>query len=219
MARIVPLSSNFAKVEVSSDGTTWEKLENVSSYEESGGEKATDTTTVFDGSATAVGQPAAVSIAFEAVYLPHLPAWRKITDAYNDGESLSVRFTTQAKTVFGPSPAGSTVAIAATGACTFAGNGNADFTSEDYGPGMALVVGGKRYAITSISDSGAVKVVAPASAVAASVYSVEVPSVRRGPFRADLINADKFRASAGDNLTTTVTLQPTSTELPPLEIV
>ena len=127
-------------------------------------------------------------------FLPHTRFAQDMFDSRINGTSLRFRLTTPERLIFGPSPAGSTAAVAQnTGVVTLSGNSNADFGEDDrIAVGSALKIAGKYFTLDSIAvdSSGdldgadAIKVIdattykPPAAAQAAAVYSVVTPSLQ-----------------------------------------
>ncbi len=89
-------------------------------------------------------------------------------------------------------------------------------------PGQVIKAGGEKYVIDSISEADPPVVSvkpAPASAVsAASNYSIALPSLQRGPFKAAVRLAGNASLEAEGDLTATLTLAPRG-HLPAWEIV
>ena len=103
------------------------------------------------------------------------PNWDVIDDAFINKTALNFRFDTEGETILPQTASGVTCAIAATGACTFAGY---TFAADDFPLGADVVISSTHYPIASVSAAGAVSVKAPASAVTAAQFSVATPSER-----------------------------------------
>ena len=196
----------------------WYDLLGASGYNESGGEASTRTVTAFLGAASKVGRrgPQAVNIAVSA-YVPTHPAWSLMRDAQDGNHTIRCQLTTKQDIIF---PVGTgTAAVKASGDVDFVGAGDLvpDFdTDDDYAAGLVLRVGTADYTIVDLPSGGVkpgwtskMKVYpAPAADVAAAVFSVVLPSLRRGPFTARVVITDLSSLEAESDLTTALTLQP-----------
>lgn len=205
MAGLAVVSVTGTKVEVRVGGA-WVQLPGVSSWAESGGDAPTNDVIAFEAIATVTGRPRPQQIDLETVsYTPLHPGWKEVRKASRGSTPLQVRLTTPKLTFFSGA-ADTLCAIANTGVCTFSGDGsNADFTGDQYAPGMAIEIGGTPYTIVSITDAGVVTVDHKA-AVAAATYNVIIPSMRRGNdgFTANVTVADRASLRADGEMVTAV---------------
>ena len=205
-------------------GSAYMDIPGIASWAESGGDAPTREIVAFEGVASRTGRARPQNIECEvSSYLPHHIAWQTIREAVNDAGTLSFQlFTPAASTILAETSSGLTVAFTKDdGTATFAGSGSPDLSTSTFAPGMVIKVKGdtKSYVIQSITDdsSSVTKVaievlesgIAPASAVSAEVYSIIIPQLRRGPFSAQIVNADKATLRAEADLAATLTLQPT----------
>ncbi len=215
--------SEFVKVEYASiSEATWKELPGVNSYSETGGEAPERDIVAFSGVAKRSGLPRVPSVEINAVYQPSHAAWRAMREAAAAGTLFRFRVTTKEEERFAINKALHTVAIPATGVVSFAGADKPDFTTGEYGVGMAIKVGGKKHVIDSISDAAppVVKVApAPGTPVGAAIdYKIVLPSLRRGPFSATVRIVGNVSLESEGDMTTTLTLAPRA-QLPEWEIV
>ncbi|MYH25521.1 MAG: hypothetical protein F4156_09860 [Holophagales bacterium] len=220
MPGLTLITAENATLEYSKDGTRFVKLPFEGDISASGGEAPENDVVTFSRIGKVVGHPRvpSLSVAIPS-YVPNLVAWTDILDALTKRTPLTWRLTTAEAEFFTASGAGNTVAIATTGAVTFAGT-KPDFMSDEFAEGMAIRVGTAKYTIDAISDAGAVTVrPAPTTTVpAATEYRIINPSLRLGPFTASVRSAGNFELAAEGNLSTTLELTPRA-QLPAWVIV
>ena len=205
--------SEFVKVEYASvSDATWKELPGVNSYSETGGDAPERDIVSFSGVAKRSGLTRVPSVEMNAVYQPAHAAWRAMRVAADKGTVLRFRVTTKEEERFAIDKTGHTVAIPVTGVVAFAGDDKPDFTTGEYGVGMAVKVGGKKHVIDSISDAATPVVkVAPAPGTpvgAATDYKIVLPSMRRGPFSATVRIVGNVSLESEGDMTTTLTLAP-----------
>lgn len=214
--------SEFAKLEYSSDGTTWIEVPGISGYTESGGEAPERDIVAFSGVAKRSGHPRVPAIECSAVYAPAHAAWKAIRVASIKGTLLRFRLTTLEETIESIKGSGNTVAIPTTGVVAFAGTVKPNFKEGLIGPGQVIKAGSAKYVIDSLSDDDSPVVTvkpAPETAVSATAeYSIVLPSLRRGPFGATVRLADRVSLESESDMTTTLTLAPRG-QLPEWEVV
>ena len=147
------------------------------------GEAPSDTTSAFEGSFTTLGEAPIGDVNFTVVsYIPNHPAWKRIEEARANGDVLTWKIITPERSVYGPSAAGVTAAVAATGEVTLVGAAGVDLAAATVQRGMALVLGAAKLTIVSVDVFDA----APANnkmyvdhdaAVVAGLYSIVIPSL------------------------------------------
>lgn len=216
----VPVSTEDAYVGVQpTTGGDFLFLPGTSGITESGGDAPTREIATFANVVTHTGnaRPPSISITV-AAFIPIHPTYKIISDAHKNNTPLNFQYTFAGRVIKPSAGSGNTASIAAnTGAVTFAGSNNPDFTQEDIGPGMSIKIGSKHYIIRTISESGAVTVVdpdtfaAPTGQVAAAVFSVEIPQLTRPSFSARVMNFGNLDAQVDGDLATTVEIQPRAT--------
>ena len=229
---LTSFAAEGSKVQVL-DGNAYIDIPGIASWAESGGDAPTREIVAFEGVASRTGRARPQNIECEvSSYLPHHRAWQIIREAVADAGTLSFQlFTPAAATILAETASGITAALVKDDATvTFAGSSSPDLSTSTFAPGMVLKIKGdtKNYVIQSIVDnSTAVTKVtmevfegdaAPGTAVSAEVYSIIIPQLRRGPFAAQIVNADKATLRAEADLAATLTLQPTGL-LPEFSIV
>ena len=203
MGRIAIIDSANMSLEISADGSTWLRVANVGSVGVSGGEAPQTEVRTTDGVAQRTGDPGVPNMTVELPsYLPHMAFGVLLKGHQDNGEDIFVRLTMANKLVFDSgATAGDTVAIAATGIVSFAGN-----KVPETSPGSRLIAPGhiikidsnaNNFIIDSISDAGVVMVnPAPTQAVAAATtYDILAPSLRNGPV------IGKVRSGPSNNFT------------------
>lgn len=216
----VAVQTENARVEIQQP-SGWLDIPGVASVSESGGDAPTRTVATFQNTIQHVGnvQPPSISISV-AGYAPLHPTYKIVDDAKRENRHLTFRYTFAETEVRPTTPAGATAAIAqSTGVVTLTDvDGQIDFTTEELGRGMALKMGtgasARYFVIRTISDTGALTVIdaatlaAPTAQVAAGVYSVVVPPMRRGAFSARIMTAFNLEAASESDLSTTIEIQP-----------
>ena len=232
-----PITTEDALVEVQATtggNLNWMALPGTSGISESGGDAPTRETRSFAAVFTHTGNasPPSISISMSA-FVPIHPTIRTIIDAHRKNNLVNFRYTLQGRVVKPSAGAGNTAAIASGGAVSFIDGSvdspinNESFTREDVGPGMTIKIGNNHYVISTISATGAVMVVgpvnqgtftAPTSPVAAGVFSVEQPSIRRPGFACRIMNVGNIDAQVDSDVASTVEIQPISI-LPQWEVV
>ena len=235
-----PITTEDALVEVqATSGATppWMALPGTSGIAESGGDAPTRETRTFAAVFTHTGNasPPSISISMNA-FVPIHPTIRTIIDAHRNNDLLNVRYTLQGRIIKPSAGAANTAAIAmTTGVVTFVDGSvtdpinNSSFLREDVGPGMTIKIGNNHYVISTISDTGEVRVVGPVNgasprytpptgAVAAGAFSVEQPSIRRPGFTCRIMNVGNIDAQVDSDVASTVEIQPISI-LPQWEVV
>lgn len=219
----VAVQTESGRVEIMSSGS-WVDIPGVSGISESGGDATTREINTFQNTIqhTSNVKPPTISISI-AGYVPTLPIYKTIDDAKRGNRPLTFRYTFAEQEIRPSSGNGNTAAIAqTTGAVTFAGD-TPDFTVEELGRGMALKIGNRSFVITTISENGAVTVVdgatlvAPTAQVAASPFSVVIPSQRRPAFSARIMTFANLDGASEGDLNTTLDIAPLAV-LPDWEI-
>lgn len=235
-----PISTENAIVEVQpKEGGDYIRIVGASGVSETGGDAPTRETRTFAAVYTHTGNasPPSISITMNA-FAPISPVARMMIRAYRNNDALNFRYTFAGRQLEPSAGAGNTAAIAATtGVVTFVPGTTASnpigierFQRDDAGPGATIKIGGKHYVIKTVSAS-AVTVVdptnsdpttgewrAPSSQVAASVFSIELPSIRRPGFQCRIMNIGNIDAQVDGDVTSTIEIQPITT-LPDWEIV
>ena len=206
---LVTYPSENVKVEVSSDGTMWAEVPGISDYTESGGEAPTREVVAFQGTKQSVGKPRPQTIELTATapVLLH-PTWKLITNAYRNNLTINVRVDFPDQILRSISPSGTTAAISAAGAVTFAGpdESRPDFTKDDFNVGDAIRIGNVDYLVVSAATATSVMVVAPSSGITATVYSIVTPPIRIGPYLARVSTAGNRSLASESDLSTSVSL-------------
>ena len=203
--------------------SAFHSLPGVRAYGEGGGQAPVRKQIAFGGAAQAVGIPRPQEVAIDAFYAPADQGWKDMRALLDSGVPAIFRLETPRLDIFSISGAGNTVAIAVTGAVTFAKAADGavpNFKLDLFAKGQVIVVGGKFYRIDTINKvSGAVAVrPVPAPAVAASVsYDIRVPALRR-EFVARVSHCDEASLQTEDDLRTPLMLAPIS-RLPEFEVL
>ena len=205
-----------SELEFSTDKATWVEIRFTGDIEASGGEAPSNEVVTFKRVGQVVGHDRLPTLTVQVPSLiPHHSSWRSLTSANRDKTPLHFRIRT--KEIKLDDSATGTAAIATTGAVTLSpvvepASGNAhpiDWRTDMYGVGLGIKIGSSVYTVDSISDTGVLKVdPAPASAVAASTYTVVAPRLRLGSFLARATGLAAFALPAEGQLNKTLTLNP-----------
>ncbi len=209
---ITLIPSEGSTVEVSKDGTTFSDIPWIGDIAGSGGEAPESDIPTLTAIGKITGAPRVSSISISVLsYVPNLPVWDTLHDAYANRTPLTFRIRTKEIEQHTASGAGNTAAIAATtGIVTFAGD-KPDFTSNQYEIGLALLVGGKRYTISAISSTGVLTVSpAPAAAVTATIsWKIIIPRLQLGdPFLGNVRSMGNFNIPAEGVMNTNLEITP-----------
>ena len=212
---IQPVTIENAVIDVAEAATgPWTEVVGASDYGEGGGGAPTNSLTTFAGSVTSVGSPEAPTVSTEInAHNPLMPAHKILRTGFHGKVSRFFRFTTQAETLLSGHAVTNLLAIAADGSVTFSGDDKPSAAVlRIVKPGASIVLAGKTYTVIAIV-AGFPKV-APTAVVGANAdYTIQVSSLRRGPFRSRITNYGRVRARAGSFLGTTLELAPDG-ELP-----
>lgn len=189
------------------EDSEWVEIAGANSYTESGGEAPVTSVSAFRGSSNIVGSPTAptAEIGISAASPLHRSS-KLLRSAYTSGELRSFRVTLDGDTVLATTSSGNTAAIdSSDGSVTLVGT-PANFSADQYAIGMDIVIGSNSYNIVEIDDDGDASVhPEPSSNVAAGVYSVVRPKIRR-TFTARVSNADRSTLAGDGNLEGTISL-------------
>lgn len=157
MATFYSPPADKTQVSVSDDGgTTFFRLQNITSVDISGGDRAETTTETLDNDAvTSVGgaQPKDISVGVNST--PGSRGYRIMAKGYDDSTRVLMRVDTPHTNVIDNSTAARTIAIAATGNVTGV---QTKFASAPWEAGQALVISNVTYIIESITSDTAMTV-------------------------------------------------------------
>ena len=199
------VGSGNTNVEVSVDGgKTWLEIHYSGDISSTGGAAPSTDVITFKGVGQISGRPrpGTLSIALPS-YAPNLNVNKQLRGLANNQTVGQFRFTTQR------SPIGSGMAaIATTGVVTF----DPSATPDGVLPGTTITIAGTTYTIDRIykadqSDEVAV-FPAPAAAVTKGAYTINIPSLRLGPFAARVSEQGNFDLAVESNLTGSLTITP-----------
>ena len=219
------------------DGSDWKFVPGISSWTESGGEAPTRDVAAFEGVGSKTGRQRPQTIECEvSAYMPNHPGWRFLRAAAIAKTVIRVRLTSTEEIIYSQAT-GKTVAIpeiaaGAEGVVTVAGDGDFDPVSSSFAPGMELQTGAegsrKNYTIqyilgindnsdeqTGLAEGTPWRVegrnsIAVAEETAEDEFRVVIPSLRRGPFAAEIVTIDNSSMAAEGDLSSGLTLRPKS---------
>ena len=224
-----------AVLSVTRDGTNYIEVPGISTASYTPGEAPSDTTVAWEGTRTSTGVAPVGNISFNVIsYLQLHEAWQILRAAKTSGDPVSIRLDFPTRPAYGPSPSGTTVALAQTSVTaqqeggipvTFA-NQPEQWRSAIIQRGMTLSITGTdpKYIIRSISDANpAVVTVDPAPApntrpavtsnnwpaVAAATYSVALSGLRY-PLAATVSQLGGVEAGTEADISSTLVLTPLS---------
>ena len=176
------VNADNSTLEASSDGATWIDVPFIGDVSASPGTTPeTDIITFTEiGKIRGKTRVPTLNVTVPA-YVPNLPIWKTIIDAAQGSQYLNWRLTTLERPIFEADSGTPMAAVSAAGVLTLSGVGAPDLETEDYGIGLAVVVGGKAYTLVDITGSKtAVVAPVPGAAVAADdAFSIVVPSLRK----------------------------------------
>ncbi|MXW78996.1 MAG: hypothetical protein F4Z57_08430 [Gemmatimonadetes bacterium] len=193
-----------AKLEMKRSGQSdYDELGGASGFQYSGAEGEVQTFRHWGGSVEYVGSPEAGDVVVTAPWLAHLPIWKDLYAARDDGTSREIRLTTKENTLFTPSV--TTTVESASGELTWVGGTPTD---DQLPYGAVIVAAGGDLQVIGVNMDGDPIVDTPSQA-ASNVSSVKVPAVRIGPFVATCRSINGPTDTDGV-LTAEITLRPTS---------
>lgn len=205
--------------------SAWTFLPGVQDFTTSGGEPPSNDVGDFQGTSRAFGTatPEGVTMTIPAIQVAHV-SYAKLREALRGNAFLQFRWRNPEEIPLADETASNnTVAIAATsGAITKAGTAHPSLTdTPGVGPGAAIKIGTDYYYFDKIASDGDIGSAdttisnPPASAVAASVYSLVMPPIYQPAFVARVLSLNVSSTSAG-SLTGSLSLGLT-TQLPDIK--
>lgn len=231
--------NSIVRVSLSGAADSYIEIPGISTASHTPGEAASDTTVAFEGSFTTVGDTPVGDWAFNVVsFLPYHEAWRLLRSAKRSGTPATFQVEFPARVVYGPSPAGTTIALpkglkTAARRTTFQKQPD-QWRGAIIQRGMTVEVSGDtnesnqvHYSIRSISDANPAVVLLdplPApntqpntdgsedtmwAAVAANTYTVRIPSMQY-EFSANIRQLGGIEASTESAISSQLTITPTS---------
>ena len=174
MPILTALDANIATAQYSTDGgTTRRFLPFITSWNVArAAAESRNVTALGNYSRTIAGAPGARTGTLEGIRPPGDRNWAALDAASEASELVEFSLVSTERTVVGTTSAGNTAAIATTGIVTLAGNPDT-FDTDRVAPGMVIKIGSDYHVIREISSAGVATVdPAPASSVAAAVYSI-----------------------------------------------
>lgn len=213
MATYYNPQASGVQLSVSTDGgTTFYRVQNITSLDISGGDRTETTAETLDNDpVVGVGsaQPKDVSV---GVNYSAGRGYRAVAKAYRDSTRLVAKIATSKKRVIENTTNTRTIAIATTGVVTGVGT---KFMSGAWQPGKAIVVGGNNYIIETITSDLSLTVSRPDGMDIVLVsatddwelwdYGLELE------FEVEVLNAGNASfATGGSPVTDTLTLKSTS---------
>jgi len=199
--------------------TEYTQVPGIISDDISPGEAETTSVDFQEGKIQRTGSPDPPAITLELMMNYWHPTSVDIRKAYRERTQRDFRTVTEGELLF-TAPSGTTVAIAVTGVCTFAGDGAPDFASNNYGPGQVIGVGGTNYTIRSIVKAGSAYTVtvdelgtdnalSKPGVVNAAAFTIFRPT-KQQDYTARVRNAGSEDAPAGGDVRTQILLAPPS---------
>ena len=212
-APISKIQSEGSKLEVLFAGDSdYLEAPGFQDYTESGSEAPTrDIIPAAGPVGASVGRPRVPSIACSFYAMPQHPFFIKAREAFNEGETIRFRLTTKADVTYEGGGGGTAAISGTTGEVTFAGGNEPAEGGGFYGIGSAIVIASTKYIIEKVTGTGAslaIFVDTPAAAVSAAAYSIETPSLRRGPSIARITNFDDWALAVESELQFSFMLKP-----------
>ena len=198
-------------LETQIDGA-WHELPGANATTASGSEATENTVEWYRGVTRATGQPVPPSIDITLpIFLPHHRVYVHLSE--NTGRQLPFRLTTQGGELFGATSR-DTATIATSGVVTFSGDSATGGNRTDYksslSPGSIIQIGGTKYIIDVVSDTGQTTVhPAPGSDVSASQYSIQIASVRAN-WIGSVRGTGNWSAEGGTTLSSNLSITATS---------
>ena len=193
-------------------GAAYRALPGPSAIRDPGLERDTETTSNFAGPSQSLGEERIGEITIDSKYMPHHKSWKDLRKAFEDGSIVGLRYTIPTAVV--PTSQTARVAITSTGVVTFTDTGTPpvlDFKQPQYDVGLVIQVGSDFYVVDTINRAtGAVMVTPPpGAAVAATAFSLRLPSIRRVP-QCQVRKIDEMQIEGNAGITTQLILIPTS---------
>lgn len=205
-------ATEYTQLDVSFDSIEFTTLVGAMSITESGGEASSrDVIPMSGGIGAHPTRPKVPQVQIETFAIPQMDFHAKMRAAKDNGTLIHCRWSTAQADLLGE-VAGREAAISSTGNVTLTDTTTSSitsFSSEEYGPGMAIVIDGTSHIIDSVDEHGAALVKpAPNADVAADTYRLVVPAVRRGPFSCYVLDYDQLQLATEDEMKMTITLKP-----------
>ena len=218
MSSIITVPSDNSILEVKVAGS-WTKVPGASGWTESGGAAPERDIVAFEGVSSRSGRvrPPSIEIAVTA-YLPYHASWQAIRAAALAKTPMEFRITTPEEVLFeekrtsgGPQLAISNGALTVSSADDFP-----DLTELQYADGIVLqITPGRKangYVLTALAKSSATATAFKSADAtvneAAAPYRILIPSLRRGPFTALILNADLVTLQSEGEMASSLTLKP-----------